>query len=140
MSRGDKTSITGLLLLAALLLFTWLYVPAEVRALNDILEADETLSSYAYPFRVLSVEGETAVMSSPRSVDVPVPIMIHAIDPALAGVSISEPAYQQAQQTLADHQAHAAALVTATDGINRIRWQLDTIWLQQHGIAVPVGY
>ena len=140
MSRGDKISIAGLLLLAAFLLFKWLYVPAEVRALNNILEADETLSSYAYPFRVLSVEGETAVMSSPRSVDVPVPIMIHAIDPALEGVSISEPAYQQAQQTLADQQAHAAALVAATDGINRIRWQLDTIWLTQHGVAVPVGY
>ncbi len=140
MSRGIRIYAAGLVLLAAFLLFQWLYVPADVRALNHLLQADEILSGYAYPFRVVSVEGETAVMSSPRSVDVPVPVMIHAIEPELEGISISEPAYQQAQQTLADHQARAASIVTASEGISRIRWQLDTVWLKQHGIAVPGAY
>lgn len=140
MSRGIQIYAAGLILLATVLLFKSLYVPEEVRALNLLLKQDEVISNYPYPFRVLSVEGETAVMSSPRSVDVPVPLMIHAIQPELEGISVNEPAYQKAQQALADHQARAATLVVAADGIRRVRWQLDTSWLKQHGIRVPERY
>ena len=140
MSTGMKIYAAALLALVAVILGQWLWVPGDVRALNQQLAADDYLAAYPYTFRVLSLEGsegsKTAVVSSPRSARMSVPQMIGAIVPELANASVTSEAFLNAQQELADHQAHAAALIQAAPGIQRIRWQLDRGWLQAHGIQV----
>ena len=134
MSKGMKIYAVVVALIIAALLANWLWVPGDVRAINRQLAADEYLAAYPYPFRVLRIEGQTAVVSTPRSAVVSVPQMIKAIDPALDGASINDPAYLQAQQALADHQAYAAAKVVETETIKQVIWELDRSWLRAHGI------
>ncbi|WP_096365522.1 glutamate-ammonia-ligase adenylyltransferase [Thiohalobacter thiocyanaticus] len=137
MYRGTKIYALVLGLAVAALLVLFLYQPAAVRELNDRLAADPILAAYPYPFRVLRIEDHTAVMGTPRSAQLPVRDMIHAIDPGLAGVATDDPAFQQAQQTLAEHQARASELVRAHASIQRIRWELDVDWLRRQGIVPP---
>ncbi len=137
MTKGMKIYAAFLLLVLGIILVNWLWVPGNVRAINNQLADDPYLASYPYQFRVLRIEGNTAVVSTPRSAAVPVPQMIGAIDPQLANASVSSDAYLTAQQELADHQAHAAAAITATPGISRILWELDRSWLRANGIQWP---
>jgi len=113
------------------------YEPSEVRALNAVLKQDEKLNSYPYRFRVLAVKNGVAVMTSPRSADVPVPVIIKVIDPSLQNVSVSEERFFEAQQTLADLQAYAREQVMAQEGISRVIWKLDEEWLLSHGVKLP---
>lgn len=113
------------------------YEPSEVRALNAVLKQDDKLNSYPYRFRVLAVKNGVAVMTSPRSADVPVPVIIKVIDPSLQNVSVSEERFFEAQQTLADLQAYAREQVMAQEGISRVIWKLDEEWLLSHGIKLP---
>ena len=113
------------------------YEPSEVRALNAVLKQDAKLNSYPYRFRVLAVKNFVAVMTSPRSADVPVPVIIKVIDPSLQNVSVSEERFFEAQQTLADLQAYAREQVMAQEGISRVIWKLDEEWLLSHGVKLP---
>jgi hypothetical protein len=113
------------------------YEPSEVRALNAVLKQDDKLNSYPYRFRVLAVKNGVAVMTSPRSADVPVPVIIKVIDPSLQNVSVSEERFFEAQQTLADLQAYAREQVMAQEGISRVIWKLDEEWLLSHGVKLP---
>lgn len=135
MSRGLKiyTAIIGIIIVVVIA--SLLYEPGDVRDLNAILARDQQLSTYAYQFRVLRVENGTAVMSSPRAAGVSVPLIIRAIDPSLQGVSVTDERYYSAQQRLAELQGHARQLVLADAAIARVKWELDTQWLQSRGIA-----
>ncbi|MAK42839.1 MAG: glutamate-ammonia-ligase adenylyltransferase [Spongiibacter sp.] len=113
------------------------YEPSEVRALNAVLKQDDKLNSYPYRFRVLAVKNGVAVMTSPRSADVPVPVIIKVIDPSLQNVSVSEERFFEAQQILADLQAYAREQVMAQEGISRVIWKLDEEWLLSHGVKLP---
>jgi hypothetical protein len=113
------------------------YEPSEVRALNAVLKQDDKLNSYPYRFRVLAVKNGVAVMTSPRSADVPVPVIIKVIDPSLQNVSVSEERFFEAQQTLADLQAYARERVMAQEGISRVIWKLDEEWLLSRGVKLP---
>lgn len=137
MDRGTKIYALVLGLVVAALVVMFLYQPAAVRELNARLAADPALAAYPYPFRVLRIEEHTAVMSTPRSAGLPVRNMIHAIDPGLAGVATDAPAFQQAQQTLAEHQARASELVRTDARVHRVRWELDAEWLRRQGVMPP---
>lgn len=134
MKTGMKIYTAALLLLVGAILFNWLWVPGNVRTLNQQLAGDAYLAAYPYQFRVLSIEGSTATVSTPRSALVPVPLMIHAVAPQLGNFSLSDEAYLTAQQELADHQSHAAQVILADDAIQRIDWQLDRAWLKANGV------
>ncbi|MCL2635553.1 MAG: hypothetical protein FWD50_02845, partial [Betaproteobacteria bacterium] len=56
---------------------------ARSRELNDIIanQASEALRSYPYQFQVLRVEGDAAVMSTPRNFDVPAFRMLGVLYP-----------------------------------------------------------
>lgn len=134
MTTGLK--IYSAILVAIILIFiaNFLYEPADVRNLNKLLSANEALAAYPYQFRVLRLENDIAIMSSPRSAQVGVPQIIASIDPNLKGVSISDPRFLEAQQRLAEHQALARSLVSAESGVSGVKWELDEAWLRQRGI------
>jgi len=136
MSRGLK--IYAGVLAAAVIVTTWslVHTPARTREINAKLAADAVLSAYPYRFRVLELDGTTAVMTTPRSPAAPVINMIGAIHPELAGVSETDPAFQKAQSTLAEHQSRARELVLAEPDVGAVTWRLDEPWLNAHGIPV----
>ncbi len=137
MSRGMKVYGFFIAALALTVMVNIFYEPSEVRALNAVLKQDDKLNSYPYRFRVLAVNNGVAVMTSPRSADVPVPVIIKVIDPSLQNVSVSEERFFEAQQTLADLQAYAREQVMAQEGISRVIWKLDEEWLLSHGVKQP---
>lgn len=137
MSRGMKVYGFFIAALALTVMVNIFYEPSEVRALNAVLKQDDKLNSYPYRFRVLAVKNGVAVMTSPRSADVPVPVIIKVIDPSLQNVSVSEERFFEAQQTLADLQAYAREQVMAQEGISRVIWKLDEEWLLSHGVKLP---
>lgn len=137
MSRGMKIYTFFIAALALTVMVNIFYEPSEVRALNAVLKQDDKLNSYPYRFRVLAVKNGVAVMTSPRSADVPVPVIIKVIDPSLQNVSVSEERFFEAQQTLADLQAYAREQVMAQEGISRVIWKLDEEWLLSHGVKLP---
>lgn len=137
MSRGMKIYAFFIAALALTVMVNIFYEPSEVRALNAVLKQDDKLNNYPYRFRVLAVKNGVAVMTSPRSADVPVPVIIKVIDPSLQNVSVSEERFFEAQQTLADLQAYAREQVMAQQGISRVIWKLDEEWLLSHGVKLP---
>ena len=137
MSRGMKIYAFFIAALALTVMVNIFYEPSEVRALNAVLKQDDNLNSYPYRFPVLAVKNGVAVMTSPRSADVPVPVIIKVIDPSLQNVSVSEERFFEAQQILADLQAYAREQVMAQEGISRVIWKLDEEWLLSHGVKLP---
>lgn len=137
MDRGTKIYALMLALIVAGLIVMFLYEPAKVRELNGRLADDTQLAGYPYQFRVLRVEDHTAVMSTPRSAEMPVHAMIHAIDHGLRNASTDDMAFQQAQKRLADFQAHARERVMEDPDIYTVSWELDKEWLRQQGIVLP---
>lgn len=136
LDRG--TRIYAVVLAVIVLAFTAavLYEPPRLRDLNRLLAADPQLAAYPYPFRVLRVEGTTAVMGSPRSAEVPVRRVLSILEPEVAGLGDDDPAFQAAQKRLADTQNHARERVLGNAGIKTVRWELDGDWLRAQGIEI----
>ncbi len=130
-------------LLALVLFFTadWAIRRPDSRAreLNQVLEAtaSEPLKAYAYPFRVLRVEQGMAVMGTPRNFDVPAFRVIAVLYPNINVKDPNDPAFVEAQQTLAARQTEARLIVAAQPGIKGVKWELDKTWLGAHGIELP---
>ena len=139
LDRGTRIYALFLLALILGLLFLALYQPPKVRELNRLLSSDPALSSFPYPFRVLHVEGSTAVMGTPRSPGMPVQQVLPLLFPETAGRSTDSPAFQEAQKRLAKMQARARRLVAQDPEIDKVRWELDRDWLAQHGLQPPPG-
>jgi hypothetical protein len=131
------------LLLALLLAFAadwWIQRPdSRSRELNRVIETQGSalLKAYPYRFHVLRVEGGTAVLGTPRNVDVPALRFIGAIHPEIDVKNAGDPAFIAAETTLAAVQSEASRLVAAQPGIAAVRWELDKPWLNAHGIDVP---
>ncbi len=137
LDRGTKIYAAVLLALVAALVVAVLYQPPEVRKLNSRLEADPLVSAFPYPFRVVRLENGIAVMSTPRSTEVPVAEVLARIFPEVSGASPDSPRFQKAQRRLAQAQKRAKALVVADSKVRGVRWELDRDWLIRHGIQPP---
>ncbi len=134
MDRATKI-YAGFLLAVGLAWLVWaFYEDPQVSALNAALSQDTELAVYPYRFRVFRVEGQTAVVSTPRSSQVPVARILGILYPAVAGRSAQSQAFQEAQIDLAAHQKRAKAIVLRQPGIDAVRWELDSRWLGVHGI------
>jgi hypothetical protein len=109
------------------------------RELNRAIESQASagLKAYPYPFRVLRMEGDTAVMATPRNFDVPAFRALGALFPDLDVKDTNSPAYLAAQQELAAVQSEARAIVLAQPGVAGARWELDKAWVGAHGIELP---
>lgn len=136
----DRTTrIFALLLLAAIagVIAVSLHQDPRRAELNRMLAANPELSAYPYHFRVLRLEGDTAVMGTPRSQAVPVARILGLLHPEVAGLDPESPEFQAAQHQLATHQQLARRLVLEHPGITDARWELDREWLRAHGVGVP---
>lgn len=113
---------------------------ARSRELNAILatESSVQLQAYPYHFRVLRVEGDTAIMTTPRSVDVPARHAIAALFPGMDVQDHNNPNFIAAEKTMAAMQGEASAIVARQPGIARVRWELDRAWLTSHGIDLSL--
>jgi hypothetical protein len=126
-----------LAVVTALALLYFVNRDPRVGELNAQLEAAPELADYPYRFRVLELADGIAVMSTPRSAEVPVSRFLHAAFPRLRNLPVTDPAMMQAQQQLAERQGRAAALVREHPDVSDVRWELDRRWLQSHGVQLP---
>jgi hypothetical protein len=109
----------------------------RVDALNQALEmGNPAIRSYPYTFRVLRLEGEAAVVGTPRSPDVPVYRMIGAIYPNLAGRAANDPDFVAAEKELAQIQSESRQIILDQPGVASVKWELDRNWLIAHYIQI----
>lgn len=138
--RQIKSWQWALVVIALLVALDWAIrrPDAQTRALNEILEtqASAQLKSYPYRFHVLRVEGDTAVMSTPRNFDSPAFRMLGVLYPEINVKDANDPAFVAVQRLLGKVQDEAKDIVLAQPGIRNIRWELDRDWLRQRGIEV----
>lgn len=129
-----------LLVIAMLVALDWSirWPDARTRALNEVLEtlASQALKNYPYRFAVVRVEGETAVMSTPRNFDVPAFRFLGVIYPGINVKDHNNPAFIEVEQLLGRVQDEAKDIVLAQPGITAVHWELDRNWLRRHGIEV----
>ncbi|MCG6860081.1 MAG: hypothetical protein LJE70_02160 [Chromatiaceae bacterium] len=137
LDRGTKIYIGVLAAVALAILIAWLLsLEPRVWDINDRLEQDSEISAYPYPFRVLEINNGIAVVSSPRSPQVPVMHFLGIIDPALRGADPDSPAAVATQKKLADIQGRVRKLVEAESDIERVSWRIDADWLAAHGVQL----
>lgn len=126
--KSDSRQFAIVMLVAALFV-GWLgWRGYEVIGLNNQLQADAELDDYPYLFRVLRVDGGTAVMSTLRSRDVSIRQALETLFPGMRSLAHDHREWQRAEREYARLQARAGNLVTAGAGIDRIRWELDSNW------------
>lgn len=112
---------------------------ARSRQLTAAIEAQAgaQLKRYPYKFWVMKVEGDTAVMSTPRNARVPALRALAVLHPGVDTRNPNNPEFIAAEQLLAGVQSEARAIVLAQPGIKAVRWELDRDWLTAHQIEVP---
>ena len=139
--RAIKSWQWVLIVMALLVALDWAIRRPDVRTreLNHILEtqASQKLKDYPYKFQVLRVEGTTAVMTTPRNVDVPAFRLLGVLYPEINVKDANNPSFIAVQNQLGRMQDEAKDIVLAQPGIEQVRWELDKQWLRRKGIEVP---
>lgn len=109
------------------------------RQLTGAIEAQASaqLRSYPYTFRVMSVTGDTAVMGTPRSVEVPALKALGVLFPKIDTRNPNDPQFIAAEQLLGEVQGEARSIILSQPGIKAVRWELDRDWLAAQGLDVP---
>ena len=136
----DKGTKIYALILGSLILFALaavFYQSPAVSRLNSRLQQDPEIAAFPYSFQVVRINGKTAVISTPRSPQVPVARILDTLFPGIGHSDPSSPLFQQMQKKLADVQAKAGKLVLQDPEIDKISWEIDRNWLMQHGISAP---
>ena len=95
------------------------------------------LKAYPYKFRVMRVDGATAVMGTPRNFDVPAFKALAVLYPDINTKDANNPAFIAVEQLLGEVQSEARAIVLAQPGVKDVTWELDREWLRKHFIEVP---
>ena len=108
----------------------------RIDALERMLADDLEVSDYAYRFRVFGIEGNTAVMSTPRSPEMSVLRFLEIIRPDLDVDQPDSPPVIAAQKELARVQYRTREIVMSHPQIDDVRWQLDRQWYLRHGVDV----
>ncbi len=137
LDRFTRNYLIFLGLVAAAVLGAWLATrDSRVGDINEILETDEQLSGYAYPFRVMALSNGEAQLSTPRSFQVPVIRFLGIIHPELQGKPQDHPGVVAAQEELVLHQKRAGKLVQDQPDVRTIRWVLDEAWYADRGLRL----
>lgn len=130
-----------LIVVALLVLLDWAIRRPDGRSreLNDAIQAQASpqLKAYPYQFHVLRVEGETAVMATPRNFQSPAFRFLKVLYPEINVKDHNNPAFIAVEKILGQVQDEAKDIVLAQPGIKQIKWELDKEWLVRHHIEVP---
>jgi hypothetical protein len=135
LDRGTKiyAGILGSILLAGVV--AWLLtLDLRLGEIDEMLQQDPEIGVYPYRFRALEIQGRTAVMSSPRSTDLPAVRFLAIIKPNLARKSEQDPDMIAAQKELGALQSRVRELVLSRPDIDKVRWRLDRQWYASRGI------
>lgn len=124
----------GIIVIVALSFWIQSVWQPRVWELDSVLTSNPRLVSYPYQFRVRAFKDGIAVISTPRSFDIPAIRFLEIIDPKVSGKNQDDPEMIAAQQRLIDHQKLAMGLMLAQPGVTRVDWELDTQWLADHGV------
>lgn len=100
-------------------------------------QASPKLKNYPYKFWVMRVDGETAVVSTPRNFDVPAFRMLAVLYPEIDTKNPNDPQFIAVEQLLGEVQSEARAIVLAQLGVKEVTWELDRDWLRSKLIALP---
>ena len=126
-----------LVMIVAALFAAWLgWRGMAVITVNNAIQADEELTEYPYPFRVLRLDGQTAVMTTLRSPSVSTQLALQTLFPELEGLSDSHPEFRRTEREYARLQARATQVVLDQPGIARIRWELDENWYYLNDVRI----
>jgi hypothetical protein len=137
LDRGTKiyAAVLGSFLLLGLL--TWLFtLDFRLNEIDEMLQQDAELAVYPYQFKALSIQGRTAVMSTPRSTQVPAVTFLGMIKPSLANKSEQDPLVIAAQKELGGLQSKVRKLVESRGDIDKVSWRIDKEWYASRGIMV----
>lgn len=137
LDRGTKiyAAVLGSILLLALLI--WLFtLDFRLSEIDEMLQQDPEIAAYPYQFKTLVIQGRTAVMSTPRSTQVPAVRFLSMIKPGLSNKSGQDPAIIEAQKELAAIQSKVRKLVQSREDIDQVRWHIDKQWYADRGILV----
>ncbi len=130
-----------LLVVIALVALDWAIrrPDGQTRALNAAIESEGSaqLQAYPYPFRVFRVEGDVAVMGTPRNFDMPAFRFLGTMYPDVNVKDSNNPAYIALQNALGKVQDEARDIVLRQPGIKSVRWELDREWLRRHHVPMP---
>ncbi|WP_297791728.1 hypothetical protein [uncultured Marinobacter sp.] len=125
---SDRKQFLTVMVVAALFV-GWLgWRGFEVISLNHSLKTDAVVADYPYQHRVLRVEGNTAIMSSLRSHNIPTRQALTTIFPSMQDLGDNHRDWQRAERELAQVQARAGDIILNTTDIDRVRWELDENW------------
>ncbi len=136
MDRGTKIYGIFLAIFTLALGITFFYESPKTSELNNRLESISIIDEFPYQFKVLRINNGTAVMSSPRSTDVPVSRILGILFPEVKGKSTQSPEFQKAQKALAKVQILARETVISDAEIKTVSWELDRSWLLNNGISL----
>lgn len=136
---SDTRQFIAVMIVAALFV-SWLgWRGTTVMELNETLRDQATLADYPYPFRVLRVEGDTAVMSTLRSPRIDTSQAMRELFPDLRRAPETTPEFRRAEQEYARLQARASEAVLASPRISRVRWELDENWYYLNNMEARRG-
>ncbi|MCK5665965.1 MAG: hypothetical protein KAI17_20895 [Thiotrichaceae bacterium] len=136
MDRGTKIYGFFLAIFTLALGITFFYESPKTSELNNRLESISLIDEFPYQFKVLRINNGTAIMSSPRSTDVPVSRILGILFPEVKGKSTQSPEFQKAQKALAKVQILARETVISDAEIKTVSWELDHSWLLKNGISL----
>jgi hypothetical protein len=135
MDRFARNYLIGLITVVLIAAgWFWLSRDSRVAEINAMLARDNQLASYPYRFQLRSLENGIATMGSPRSAEVPVMQFLRTAYPELSKTSVDDPAMMAAQDELVKKQSRAAELVTSQPDVDRLRWEIDERWYNEHGV------
>lgn len=136
MDRGTKIYVIILATFTFALAIVFFYESPKVSLLNDRLESISIINEFPYHFKVLRINNGNAVMSSPRSTDIPVSRILGILFPEVKGKSTQSLEFQNAQKKLAKVQILARETVISDEDITQVTWELDRSWLLKQGISL----
>lgn len=131
---SDKKQFAIVMLIATFFVAWIIYSNMSIIFINNKVLEDAELSSYPYPFRILRKDGNTAIMGSLRSADVPASIALRILFPELKDTPDNSQVVQHAQKEMARLQARAKDIVLLNSDFSYVRWELDENWFRIQGI------
>jgi hypothetical protein len=95
------------------------------------------MKKYPYQFWVMRVDGGTAMLSTPRSREVPALKVLGALYPDINTRNPNDPQFIAAEKLLAEVQDEARKIIAAQPGITDVRWEQDRKWLSSRSMEMP---